>query len=137
MSKNIIYLSKADHRVLNSLISGLSAKNNIVCLLRAELSRAIVLEADEVPDEAIGLDSQVEIEDLESGEREIYTLSLPAQSDFDQGRLSVLAPIGAGLLGYQEGDEIEWPTPGGLRRIRVINVNRSAACEAEVKPCVG
>ena len=86
-----------------------------------------MLEADEVPDEAIGLDSQIEIEDIDSGERENYTLSLPAQSDFDQGRLSVLAPIGAGLLGYTEGDEIEWPTPGGQRHIRVINVTRAAS----------
>lgn len=124
MSNNNIYLSKEDHSVLNHLLQGLSAKIDTVFRLRAELSRAIVLDADEVPDEAIGLNSRVEIEDLESGEREAYTLTLPAQADFDQGRLSVLTPIGAGLLGYEEGDEIEWPTPGGLRRIRVLQVDR-------------
>ncbi|MGZ0656428.1 GreA/GreB family elongation factor [Coraliomargarita sp. W4R53] len=126
MSKNNIYLSKEDHRVLSHLLRGLSAKVDTVFRLRAELTRAIVLEADEVPDEAIGLGSQVEIEDIETGEREAYTLTLPSQSDFDQGKLSILTPIGAGLLGYEEGDEIEWPTPGGLRRIRVLSVHRTS-----------
>jgi regulator of nucleoside diphosphate kinase len=125
MSKNNIYLSKQDYSVLNQLLCGLSPQIDTVFRLRAELSRALVLEADEVPDESIGLNSHVEIEDVESGETESYTLTLPAQADFDQGRLSVLTPIGAGLLGYGEGDEIEWPTPGGLRRIRVLTVRRS------------
>lgn len=124
MSKNIIYLSEEDYNVLNHLICGLSTKVDTVFRLRAELSRAIVLDAPDVPVEAIGLNSKVEIEDMESGERERYTLTLPAQSDFDEGRLSVLTPIGAGLLGYAEGDEIEWPTPGGIRHIRVIDVVR-------------
>ncbi len=126
MSKNNIYLSKEDHRVLKHLLNGLSAKNETVLRLHAELMRAIVLAPDEVPDEAIGLNSRVVIEDIESEERETYVLTLPAQSDFDQGRLSVLTPVGAGLIGYEEGDEIEWPTPGGLRHIRVLQVDRKA-----------
>jgi regulator of nucleoside diphosphate kinase len=127
MSKNIIYLSKEDHAVLNHLLRGLSARIDTVFRLRAELARAIVLDVDEVPQEAIGLNSRVELEDLDTGEIENYVLTLPGHSDFDQGRLSVLTPIGAGLLGYAEGDEIEWPTPGGLRRIRVLQVQRNAS----------
>jgi regulator of nucleoside diphosphate kinase len=130
MSQKNIYLSKQDHAVLSHLIRGLSARVDTVMRLRAELSRAIVLESGEVPDEAIGLGSAVVIEDIETGEREAYTLTLPAQSDFDAGRLSVLTPIGAGLLGYEEGDEIKWPTPGGLRQIRVVSVCREHQDEA-------
>lgn len=126
MKKKNIYLSKEDHSVLNHLIQGLSAKIDTVFHLRSELSRSIVLDASEVPDDAIGLNSRVEIEDIESGEIESYILTLPGQSDFDAGRLSVLAPVGAGLLGYTEGDEIEWPTPGGVRRMRVLRVDRGA-----------
>ncbi len=126
MSTNNIYVSKEDYNLLNHLLLGLSAKIDTVFNLRAELSRAIVLNESEVPDGAVGLDSNVEIEDLESGEREAYTLSLHAQSDLAQGRLSILTPIGAGLLGYEEGDEIEWPTPGGIRRIRVLRVLRKS-----------
>lgn len=49
-------------------------------------------------------------------------MTRPEHADAAQGRLSVLAPIGTAVLGYAEGDEIEWPTPGGLRRIRIRDV---------------
>jgi len=127
-SKNI-YISEHDHSVLNHLIRSLSPKIDTVFRLRGELGRALIVEDAYIPDEAIGLNSRVEIEDIDTGEIEKYTLTLPAQADFDQGRLSVLTPLGAGLLGYETGDEIEWPTPGGLRHIRIRNVVRApAAC---------
>jgi hypothetical protein len=39
----------------------------------------------------------------------------------------VLAPLGTALLGYREGDEVEWVMPGGLRRLRIEKV-RQASC---------
>ncbi len=49
-------------------------------------------------------------------------LVFPAQADIGAQRLSVLAPVGTALLGYREGDEVEWLTPGGLRRLRIEKV---------------
>jgi regulator of nucleoside diphosphate kinase len=49
---------------------------------------------------------------------------LPGQADVSRLRISVLAPIGAALLGYREGDQVEWPVPGGLRRLRIKRVTR-------------
>jgi len=125
MKLSNIYISEHDHNVLHQLIRSLSQKTDTVIRLQGELRRAFVVEDAYIPDEAIGLNSYVEIEDIDTGEIEKYTLTLPAQADFDQGRLSVLTPLGAGLLGYESGDEIEWPTPGGLRNIRVLNVVRT------------
>ncbi len=125
MSIKNIYLSEEDHNVLNHLVRKLSPKIDTVSRLRSEIERAIVIEESYIPDEAIGLNSEIEIEDIETGEVEKYTITLPAQADFEQGRLSVLTPLGTGLLGYETGDEIEWPTPGGVRRIRIRNVLRS------------
>jgi len=34
----------------------------------------------------------------------------------------VLAPLGTALLGYREGDEVEWLMPGGLRRMCIERV---------------
>ena len=124
MKQKNIYLSKSDHSVIGHLVAGITSKSETVDRLRAELKRAIVLESAEVPDEAIGLGSRVDIKDLDTNEVESYTLTLPAQANFDAGRLSILTPIGAGLLGYELGDEIEWPTPGGIRRIEILNVVR-------------
>jgi regulator of nucleoside diphosphate kinase len=50
-----------------------------------------------------------------SGSEEEFTLTLvyPKDVDGSAGKISILAPVGSALLGLSEGDEIEWPKPGG------------------------
>ena len=127
MNTTNIYISSHDHRLLSHLIVGVSGKNDTIDRLRGELARAIVLDATAVPATAVGLNSRVELEDLDPGEHETYGLTLPASADPDQARISGLAPIGTALLGYRVGDEIAWPTPGGIRRLKLHQVTREPA----------
>jgi len=62
------------------------------------------------------------VRDLDTGGESTYTLVFPSDADIAKGKISILAPIATALLGYREGDEIEWPTPGGRRRLNVIQV---------------
>lgn len=121
-----LHLSTTDHQILSRLVAGVSGKTATLDCLRGELARAIVLDPAVVPAHAVGLNSRVVIEDLDTHEREEYVLVLPATANPDQQRLSVLAPVGTALLGFSEGDEIEWPTPGGSRRLRLLQVKRDA-----------
>lgn len=92
--------------------------------LAFELERASLLTEDAVPDDVVVMDSRVQVLDLTSSERREYTLVYPADSDLAAGRISVLAPLGTALLGYREGDDVEWLMPGGLRRLRIEKVRR-------------
>ncbi|MBL9216476.1 MAG: GreA/GreB family elongation factor [Opitutaceae bacterium] len=124
MNPSALYLTAQDYRLVNQLLVGPTGKNVTIDRLRAELARAVVLEPSAVPAAAVGLNSLVRFEDLGSREEEEYQVTLPADADPDQRRISVLSPIGAALLGYCAGQEIEWPTPGGLRRLRILRVRR-------------
>lgn len=119
-----LYLSSSDHRVISRLIAAVDGRYGNIDRLRMELTRAIVLDPSAVPSNAAGLNSQVEVVDLDSGEHETYVLTLPGAADPDARRISVLAPVGTALLGFREGDEVEWPTPGGLRRLKLVRVSR-------------
>lgn len=46
----------------------------------------------------------------------------PGKANVDQKAISVLAPMGTALLGYREGDVIEWEVPAGTRRLKVLEV---------------
>lgn len=50
------------------------------------------------------------------------TLVFPEEAEPDDGRISVVAPIGAAVLGYKAGDTVQFRTPGGLRRLQVEQV---------------
>lgn len=124
MKNTNLYLSSHDHRLLSQLIIGLPVKNAANDRLRGELARAVILEASTVPPTSVGLNSRVRFLDLDTNEQEEYVLTLPDIADPDHQRISILAPIGTALLGYSEGDEIEWPTPGGIRRLKLLHVTR-------------
>ena len=92
--------------------------------LEGELNRAKKVAVENLSADVVALDREVTMIDLEDNSEETYRLVLPDQADVSRLRISVLAPIGAALLGYREGDQVEWPVPGGLRRLRIKRVTR-------------
>jgi regulator of nucleoside diphosphate kinase len=51
---------------------------------------------------------------------------LPEDADIDKRRVSVLAPIGAALIGLSVGQEIGWKVADGrIRQLIVLAVNQA------------
>ena len=87
--------------------------------LADELESAEVVEPEGVPPDVVTMRSRVRVLDMVSGEQATYTICYPVEANLEAGRLSVLAPIGTALLGYREGDVVEWPVPGGVRVLKI------------------
>ncbi|HBY5231522.1 TPA: nucleoside diphosphate kinase regulator, partial [Klebsiella pneumoniae] len=51
---------------------------------------------------------------LSDGEVRVRTLVYPAKMTDSNTQLSVMAPVGAALLGLRVGDSIHWELPGGV-----------------------
>jgi regulator of nucleoside diphosphate kinase len=66
--------------------------------------------------------SKVRLLDIDAGKEVVYSLVFPNEADLDQGKISVLAPIGTAMIGYKVGDVIEWEVPAGLRRLQVEEI---------------
>ena len=96
-------------------------------ILRAEIERAEVQPDHLAPDSVIGLYSSVELEDPETGARRIVSLVYPAEADLSAGRISVLTPVGAEMIGHMPGDFVSWPKLDGFgeRLMRIVAVSRS------------
>ncbi len=119
-----ILITEADYDELKGLIArrrGNESDTGYLDELEHELERAEVLEESQIPPDAITINSEVRLMDLDSGETLVYTLVLPAQAR-SRKALSVLAPIGTAILGYRSGDVIEWRVPKGIRRLKVLEV---------------
>ena len=121
MSERSIFLTAEDRKRLVTLLERPTAAwdRDDVRELVVEIQRASVVPAAEIPPEVITMNSRARLLDLDQGTTLEYTLVYPQDADFAEGKISVLAPIGAAMLGYRVGDEIEWIVPGGLRRLRV------------------
>lgn len=123
--KNII-ISDADHKRLKALIEkvtvDLNTSDEYIQALNNELERARVVSPSDVPPEVITMNSVVRLRDMSTGETEEYELVYPPEADIACTRISILAPVGTALIGYQAGDIIEWPVPAGIRWFQVDKV---------------
>lgn len=94
-------------------------------LLLQELERAETVERGAIPADVVTMHSRVEFVDERSGEKHEVELVYPGEADSGLKRISVLTPIGAGLIGMRTGATIEWPDRSGtVRRLRVEQVRQ-------------
>ena len=90
--------------------------------LEQELVKAEVVTPAGIPPDVITMNSRVCLQDMDSGENLVYTLVFPGDADFDNGKISVLAPIGTALIGYRAGDRITWRVPSGIKKLKVKSI---------------
>ena len=125
--KRPIAITSQDKQRLDDLlavvaVSDQRARGDLNALVE-ELKRAEIVDPKTVPADVVTMNSRAELLDLDSGETVTFTLVFPDQANAELGKISVLAPIGAGMLGYRVGDEFEWQVPAGIRRMKVMKVH--------------
>ena len=125
--ESTIHITEVDLARLRKLIeaardSGVDSNTPYMNKLEDELDRANIVDPKEIAMDAITMRSKVRLKDLESRKEMIYSLVFPNEADVDEGRISVLAPVGTAMIGYRVGDIIEWEVPSGLRRLKVEEV---------------
>ncbi|HWW74793.1 MAG TPA: nucleoside diphosphate kinase regulator [Pyrinomonadaceae bacterium] len=124
VEQTTIYITELDRKRLEKLIELAGERSRRVnrqylARLEDELERAETVAPEELPSDVITMRSKVRLSDLDTGEEMVYTLVFPSEANFDEGKISVLAPVGTAMLGYRVGDAIEWQVPSGLRRLKV------------------
>ncbi|HAO43126.1 MAG: nucleoside diphosphate kinase regulator [Planctomycetaceae bacterium TMED241] len=93
--------------------------------LAREIERAEILPDARLLPGLVTMDSEVTFRDDISMQERAVTLVYPEAADVDAGRISILTPIGAALIGLSVGQTIEFQTPGGRwRSLTVLRVQQ-------------
>ncbi len=121
MSLPPIIVTQEDFQELCALFERTPASaEDAIDRLDAELARAELVSASQVPPDVVTMGSHVLFEELGSGVCRALTLVYPRDADAAEGRISVLSPVGSALLGLRTGQTIEWPIEGDrVRRYRI------------------
>lgn len=121
-----LIVSAHDARRLEALIASRAGSGDEIAeALESELLRADIREPAAMPADVVTMNSTLRCVDETTGADRVLQLVYPDQADAAQGKVSVLAPVGAALLGLRAGDGIDWPLPGGRStRLRVDEVLR-------------
>ena len=126
MEPKDIYITEFDLTRLKELVNvGISFKErdrDYLESLRHELDRAHVVEPTAIPRDIVTMNSEVRIEDMDTGEQKVYTLVFPSEARITEKKVSILAPIGTAMLGCRVGDTVDWPVPAGSRKVRIKEI---------------
>jgi regulator of nucleoside diphosphate kinase len=113
-----IYITAIDKDRLEELIA--YEHGPAIVELEHEIERAVVVDPHEVARDVVTMNSRVLLH-LDDDEMEV-DLVYPQDADERSGKLSVLSDVGAAILGYQEGDAIDWMVSDRTRRILIDKV---------------
>jgi len=91
-------------------------------MLLRELERGIVLDSKKIPSDVITMNSQIRFTEIESNASMTYWLVFPQDADINKNKISVLSPIGCGLLGYKVNDAISIKTPAGEKMVKIEEI---------------
>jgi regulator of nucleoside diphosphate kinase len=80
------------------------------------------VDSRDVPPDVVTVNSKVELLDLDKNEKMIFVLVFPNEADINQGKISILAPVGTAILGYRVGDKVIRRVPAGQRRIKIQKI---------------
>jgi len=120
-----IVLTEQDEENLRRLVQEHGPYIDPVMLrqLEAELDRALVIDETQIPADVVTMNSRVLYEDEHSGDLAETWLVYRDPLFPGENHVSVLAPIGAALLGLSVGQTITWPYSGRhALRLRVAAV---------------
>ena len=86
------------------------------------LNTAIVIEAEEVSEDILHVNSVAEIKFIEEDELEEIVLTTTLKANPSQYHISIESPLGSALLGKKEGDQVEIDSPEGTYTVLVHKI---------------
>lgn len=119
-----LILTQNDFQKITSLIK--VSESEIAELLEQEMDRAMVVADDELPEDVVAMNSKVTFKDMDTNKESVAILVYPQDAKIEEGKVSILAPIGAALIGLRVEQFIEWPMPNGKnKRLIVVSVENN------------
>jgi transcription elongation factor GreA len=109
----------AEYHAAKERQSFLEAKINE---LEMAINRSEVIEIDAEQTERISFGKTVKLRNIHSDENVTYQLVGPYESDPEDGKISVNAPLGKALIGMEEGDTIKVTTPRGVQQFEILEI---------------
>ena len=96
------------------------ARLNHLTTRMTELSK---IDVKDMAYDKVGFGSTVMIHDIDMGEDFTFTITAGDFIDLDAGQVSLASPIGQGLLGAEEGEEVTIKLPAGARQYKIVELS--------------
>ena len=87
-----------------------------------KLSRARLLEDENITGEHVSIGCIVTVKDLKTKEDEIYRLVGEEEADFAKNKISIRTPIAKGMIGKKIGEKVDIQVPAGILKYEILKI---------------
>ena len=91
--------------------------------LEEKLGSARILD-ENMPSDEVLIGAKVKLKDADTGEELEYMLVSGEEADYEQNKISISSPIGAGLLNHKINEIIEIKIPAGTLKYKILKISR-------------
>ena len=85
---------------------------------------AVIIDETEDSEGKIGLGCTIKVEDMETGDEELYAIVGSQEANPMECRISDDSPFGKALLGHKVGDIVEVEAPIGVLKYKILTVEK-------------
>lgn len=120
-----IYTTESDLEQLAQLIENMrnrplqNGELTYVNTLEDKLEFAESVAPEKIPSDVITMGSQVKVLDLDTKKAQVWSVVYPEEANYDEGKISILAPLATALLGHKKGDTVLVNAPTRTRKLKV------------------
>ena len=119
-------LTKNDYtRIYKAITDAKNSKtinSNETEKLLSELSKAEIVPSEKIDKDVVTMNSEVKLFFENTQKEQSFKIVYPQDANLKENKISIFSPIATALIGYKIGDEIEWIVPGGMTKIKIVDL---------------
>jgi regulator of nucleoside diphosphate kinase len=121
-----VTLTKNDYtRIYKAITDAKNSKtinSNEAEKLLSELSKAEIVPSEKIDKDVVTMNSEVKLFFKNTQKEQSFKIVYPQDANLKENKISIFSPIATALIGYRIGDEIEWIVPGGMTKIKIVDL---------------
>ncbi len=121
-----VTLTKNDYtRIYKAITDAKNSKtinSNEAEKLLSELSKAEIVPSEKIDKDVVTMNSEVKLFFENTQKEQSFKIVYPQNANLKENKISIFSPIATALIGYKIGDEIEWIVPGGMTKIKIVDL---------------
>jgi len=95
-------------------------------LLLDELKKATQVLRRDLPEDIVSVERRVTYKDCATNEEKTVVFVGPEKNKVSKNRISILSDEGIAMVGYKEGNVVEWPAKKGNLKLEILKVEEVA-----------
>lgn len=90
--------------------------------LLSEISKAEIVPSEKIDKDVVTMNSEVKLFFENTQKEQSFKIVYPQDANLKENKISIFSPIATALIGYKISDEIEWIVPGGMTKIKIVDL---------------